>query len=92
MAMTLSRYHSGMAQLIVRNIEDEVRDRLRELARRHGRSMEEEVRDILRAAVAASPARPARFGTPAARFRGRGLKADITELRGKQAVPPELGR
>jgi plasmid stability protein len=55
--------------------------------------MEEEVRDILRAAVAASPARPARFGTrAAARFRGRGLKADITELRGKQAVPPELGR
>jgi plasmid stability protein len=93
MAMTLSRYHSGMAQLIVRNIEDEVRDRLRELARRHGRSMEEEVRDILRAAVAASPARPARFGTrAAARFRGRGLKADITELRGKPAVPPELGR
>jgi plasmid stability protein len=40
-----------MAQLIVRNIEDEVRDRLRDLAERHGRSMEEEVRDILRAAV-----------------------------------------
>ena len=44
-----------MAQLIVRNIEDDVRDRLRELAKRHGRSMEEEVRDILRAAVIDSP-------------------------------------
>ena len=93
LATTLSRYHLGMAQLIVRNIEDEVRDRLREFARRHGRSMEEEIRDILRAAVAAAPVRPARFGTrAAARFRGRGLKADIAELRGKPAVPPELGR
>ena len=40
-----------MAQLIVRNLEDEVRDKLRDRARQHGRSMEEEVRDILRAAV-----------------------------------------
>ena len=40
-----------MAQLIVRNLEDDVRDRLRELAQQHGRSMEEEVRDILRAGV-----------------------------------------
>lgn len=40
-----------MAQLIVRNLEDDVRDKLRERAFSHGRSMEEEVRDILRAAV-----------------------------------------
>jgi plasmid stability protein len=40
-----------MAQLIVRNLEDTVRDKLRELAERHGRSMEEEVRDILRTTV-----------------------------------------
>jgi plasmid stability protein len=40
-----------MAQLIVRNIEDAVKDRLAERGRRHGRSMEEEVRGILRAAV-----------------------------------------
>jgi len=43
-----------MAQLIVRNLEDDVRDRLRDLAHQHGRSMEEEVRDILRAAVVSS--------------------------------------
>ncbi|MFM9143824.1 MAG: FitA-like ribbon-helix-helix domain-containing protein, partial [Phycisphaerales bacterium] len=42
-----------MAQIIVRNLEEAVRDRLRALAARHGRSMEEEVRLILRAAVAA---------------------------------------
>jgi antitoxin FitA len=40
-----------MAQLIVRNLEDDVRDKLRVRAQLHGRSMEEEVRDILRAAV-----------------------------------------
>jgi plasmid stability protein len=40
-----------MAQLIVRSLEDSVRDKLKERAQSHGRSMEEEVRDILRAAV-----------------------------------------
>ena len=40
-----------MAQLIVRNLEDDVRDKLRARAKDHGHSMEEEVRDILRAAV-----------------------------------------
>jgi len=43
---------SRMAQLLVRNIEDTVRDRLRRRAARHGRSLEEELRDILRAAAA----------------------------------------
>ena len=41
-----------MAQFIVRNLEDDVRDKLRELAQSHGQSMEETVRDILRCAVA----------------------------------------
>jgi plasmid stability protein len=40
-----------MAQLIVRNLENEVKTRLQRRARRNRRSMEEEVRDILRAAV-----------------------------------------
>lgn len=40
-----------MAQLIVRNIEDEVKNRLAERARQHGHSMEQEVRLILREAV-----------------------------------------
>jgi plasmid stability protein len=40
-----------MAQLIVRNIEDEVKNRLAERARLHGHSMEQEVRTILRDAV-----------------------------------------
>jgi plasmid stability protein len=40
-----------MAQLVVRNIEADVKKKLQRRAIRHGRSMEEEVRDILRNAV-----------------------------------------
>ncbi len=40
-----------MAVLTVRNLPDEVRDRLRQHAARAGRSMEAEVRDILTAAA-----------------------------------------
>lgn len=40
-----------MASITIRNLEDEVRTRLRVRAAGNGRSMEEEVRLILRAAV-----------------------------------------
>ncbi|MDG2520314.1 hypothetical protein P7B02_02080 [Caulobacter segnis] len=40
-----------MATLTVRNIDNEVKERLRVQAARHGRSMEEEVRAILKRAV-----------------------------------------
>ena len=40
-----------MASLTIRNLDDEVKARLRVEAARHGRSMEEEVRHILRQAV-----------------------------------------
>ena len=39
--------------LTVRDLDPEVKDRLRQLAARHGRSMEAEVRQILTAAVEA---------------------------------------
>jgi plasmid stability protein len=41
-----------MAALTVRNLPDEVRDRLRTRAAKNGRSMEAEVRAILEAALA----------------------------------------
>ena len=40
-----------MAQILVRNIDEGVKEALRERARAHRRSLEAEVRDILRAAV-----------------------------------------
>lgn len=36
-----------MAQLVVRNLPDDVKERLKRRANRHGRSLEAEVRDIL---------------------------------------------
>lgn len=40
-----------MATLTIRNLDDAVRDRLRQRAAEHGHSMEEEVRQILRQVV-----------------------------------------
>lgn len=40
-----------MAVMTIRNLEDDVKARLRLQAARHGRSMEEEARSILRAAL-----------------------------------------
>lgn len=36
-----------MAALLIRNLDESVRDALRAIAQRHGRSVEAEVRDIL---------------------------------------------
>ena len=44
-----------MAQLTIRDLEDDVHDRLRVRAAQHGRSMEEEAREILRRAVQPLP-------------------------------------
>ena len=43
-----------MSTLTIRNIDDATKDKLRQVAALHGRSMEEEVRTILRNALAAS--------------------------------------
>lgn len=48
-----------MAQLIVLNLEDDILDKLRELARAHGRSLEQEVREILRSAIGGTGLRDA---------------------------------
>jgi antitoxin FitA len=73
-----------MAQLVVRKIEEEVKDKLRRRAMRHGRSVEEEVREILRDATKREGKRSRMLGTEIARlFRRAGLKPseEIRELR-----------
>lgn len=45
-----------MATMTIRNIDDQLKARLRIQAAMHGRSMEDEARDILRAALSAEPA------------------------------------
>jgi len=77
-----------MAQLVVRNLEEQVKARLQRRALRNGRSMEEEVRDILRNAVHTPKAPAAGLGTRiAAIFKGKGLDFDIPELRGYPVKP-----
>jgi plasmid stability protein len=81
-----------MAQLIVRNVEEGTKARLKRRATRRGRSLEEEVRCILRDAVK-DEGRPAGgLGSRvAACFRGAGLAEDLPEVRGGRPHPADLG-
>ena len=80
-----------MAQILVRQLDEDVKLALQRRARAHGRSTEEEVREILRDAVHGdSPAPVALGSTIAERFRGLGLTDDIAELRGHPARGAEL--
>jgi antitoxin FitA len=77
-----------MAQFVVRNIEEEVKERLQRRAALHGRSMEEEVRDILRNALKDNESPAGGLGTEiASLFTKVGLEADIPELRGHVITP-----
>ena len=77
-----------MAQILVRNLDDDVKTGLQRRARRHGRSTEEEVRDILRSAVRGEGAPLPPLGSRLrARFADIGLDEDIPELRGQPARP-----
>ena len=82
-----------MAQFVVRNIEGEVKSRLRRRAQRHGRSMEEEVRDILRNAVKAEDSSTGGLGTGISTlFTKVGLDTDIPELHGHTIHPADFSR
>jgi plasmid stability protein len=77
-----------MAQLLVRNLDDEVKERLKSRARRHGRSTEAEVREILIAAVTEEGSPRKGLGTEIIElFAGIGLDEEIPELRGQPARP-----
>ena len=78
----------AMAQLLVRNLDDDVKARLQRRARRHGRSTEEEVREILRNAVKDESAVKQQLGSRIrARFAKIGLDEELAELRGEVARP-----
>ncbi len=84
----------AMAQLFIRNIEAEVKDKLQRRASRHRRSIEEEVRDILRNAVKDEGSLLAGgLGSEiAALFSGIGPDRDIAELRGHPIKPATADR
>ena len=80
-----------MAQILVRQIDDDTKSKLQRLARQHGRSTEEEVREILRNAVREVDEPPAKLGSCiAARFSGVGLKQEVAELRGHPVRPAQF--
>lgn len=80
-----------MAQVIVRNIEDDVKAGLKARATQHGWSMEEEVRQILRRAVnEVDQARPRLGSRIAERFAGAGLTEPLPELHGQTIEPMNL--
>ncbi len=79
-----------MAQLLVRQLDDDVKEKLQRRARQHGRSTEEEVREILRNAVR-NEGKPVGLGTQlAAIFHGVGIDEEIPELRGYPVEPIEF--
>ena len=81
-----------MAQFVVRQLEESVKEGLKRRAERNGRSMEEEVRCILRNAVADTPEDAAPMGARIARrFAGLGLDTELAELRGQHARPFDAG-
>lgn len=80
-----------MAQLLVRQLDQDLKDALQRRARSHGRSTEEEVREILRDAVRSEQPAPVQLGSKiASRFRGEGTDQDFPELRGHLARAAEL--
>jgi plasmid stability protein len=73
-----------VAQILIRQLDDELKARLQNRAKEHGRSTEEEVREILRNAVRDQDRAPAALGSQiSARFAKVGLNEDIAELRGQ---------
>ena len=81
-----------MAQILVRNLEDQLKIRLQTRAKRHGRSMEEEARDILRNALHEDAAPKRKLGSEiVALFSGHGIGLkegeEIAEIRGYPLEP-----
>jgi len=77
-----------MAQLIVRDLDNDIKAALQQRARHHGWSMEEEVRQILRRSLDQTSVPPVKLGARiAARFAGLGLDTPIPESSGQTVEP-----
>jgi len=75
-----------------RNLDEDVKLRLKRRAARHGCSMEEEVREILRNTVRSEESTPSKLGSRiASRFAKIGLTTELPELRGQAARTAVFG-
>ena len=80
-----------MAQLLVRNLETQLKVRLQKRAKRHGQSMEEEVRDILRDALKQEDVPSSGLGTEiAALFSETGLEETFLKFAATWSSPQPL--
>ena len=81
-----------MAQMVIRNLDDEVKVFLKQQAARHGWSMEKEARQILCNALGGgNRGLPAQLGSKiAARFSAVGLERELPELHGQAIAPMGL--
>jgi antitoxin FitA len=79
-----------MAAITIRNIDDEVKNRLRLQAAQHGRSMEQEVREILMRAVLPKRNQPAFAQRIQKHFASLELDALPVPRRRKVRTPPEM--
>jgi antitoxin FitA len=78
-----------MSQLVVRRLDEDVKDKLKRRAVRHGRSMEEEVRNILRDAVRGEDVPRGGLGSLARRrFAGLAFEQDVLERLPRQSIEP----
>jgi antitoxin FitA len=80
-----------MARPVVRSLEEDVKARLQQRARRHGRSNEAEVREILGTCVCDE----AKAHRPLGKrlrvlFKKIGLEEEIPEWRGRRAKPADF--
>jgi plasmid stability protein len=82
---------ADMAAITIRNIDDEVKNRLRLQAAQHGCSMEQEVRDILSHAVLPKRSQPAFAQRIQKHFAS--LELDALPIPERQLVrtPPAMG-
>lgn len=88
----MPRYLSAMASLLIRNLDDGLKSRLRVRAAEHGRSMEEEARTILRSALSGSgDGRPVSLAQLARDIFGpEGVEIDVPP-REPSPEPPDFG-
>jgi plasmid stability protein len=79
-----------MAQVVVRNLDAAVKERLKRRAARRGHSMEAEVRDILRHAVSKGGPSEGLGTRIARRFAGKGFDLKVPEWHGEQVRPAKF--
>jgi plasmid stability protein len=80
-----------MAQIVIRNLDETVKARLKRRAARHGHSLEQEIRDVLHRAVEGNESASDGLGTFIARqFAGKGLDFEIPEWHGEAARPAKF--